>query len=101
MSTPRGVAQLGSARGVGPRGRRFNSSHPDSATGSAVQRQGRCAMAIKSRGGDRETIRRGLRGELTEEKRRLVAMGVSDRVKRAVGEAIRRNKKALRELGDY
>jgi hypothetical protein len=58
-------------------------------------------MAIKSRGADRETIRRGLRGDLTEEKRRSVAKGVSNRVKHAVGEAIRRNKRALRELGDY
>jgi hypothetical protein len=58
-------------------------------------------MAIKSRSSDRETIRHALRGDLTEEKRLSVAKGVPDRVKRAVGEAIRRNKKALRELGDY
>jgi len=50
---------------------------------------------------DRETIRHALRGDLTEEKRLSVAKDVPDRVKRAVGEAIRRNKKALRELGDY
>jgi hypothetical protein len=57
-------------------------------------------MAIKSRDNDREAIARALRGKLTEEKRSSVATGVSDRVKRAVTETIRRNKKALRELGD-
>ncbi len=58
-------------------------------------------MAIKSRGHDREAIRRALKGDLTKEKRSSIAKDVSERVKLAVAESIRRNKKALRELGDY
>jgi hypothetical protein len=56
-------------------------------------------MTIKAT--DRETVRRALRGAITEQKRESVARDVSDRVKQAVSETIRRNKKALRELGDY
>ena len=56
-------------------------------------------MSIKER--DRDTIRRALRGAVTAEKRESVSRDVSDRVKQAVDDTIRRNKKALRELGDY
>jgi len=54
-----------------------------------------------SREQDLETVRRALRGPLTEEKRLSVAHGVSRRIKDAVAKTIERNRKALRELADY
>jgi hypothetical protein len=50
---------------------------------------------------DRAVVDQALRGPLTDEKRRAVAEGVSDPVKRAVRDALRRLKGTLRELADY
>ena len=45
---PRGVAQLGSARRSGRRGRRFKSCHPDSST-AARRQPGRCRLSPAGR----------------------------------------------------
>jgi hypothetical protein len=58
-------------------------------------------MASRKPRADRETIRHALRGSLTDEKRQSVEKGVSHKVKEAVEESIRRNKRALAELADY
>lgn len=59
------------------------------------------ARKSSTRAEELEAVRRALRGPLTEEKRRSVAQGVSRRIKDAVAETIKRNRKALRELADY
>lgn len=59
-------------------------------------------MAVsQKRSNDLDTVRRALRGPLTEEKRRAAAKGISRSVKAAVDKTVKRNRKALRELAEY
>ena len=57
--------------------------------------------ATEKRAINRDIARRAITGPLTDQKRREVADRVSDPVKRAVDQAIKRNKPALRELAKY
>ena len=62
--------------------------------------EGRGRHGVGKREMSRDELRRTLTGPITDEKRREVADRVSEPVKRAIDQAIKQNKPALRELGD-
>ena len=65
----------------------------------ATARRRRKGQAVKPM--DREQLRRTLTGPSDADKRREVATHVSEPVKRAIDQAIKQNKSALRELASH